>query len=86
MSSQETYQVVVGLEVHIQLLTESKLFAADSTAFGKEPNRNVSVITLAHPGTMPLLNKKAVEYAIRMGLACQSRITRHCIFDRKNYF
>ncbi|MEQ6166643.1 Asp-tRNA(Asn)/Glu-tRNA(Gln) amidotransferase subunit GatB [Ekhidna sp. MALMAid0563] len=86
MSSQETYQVVVGLEVHIQLLTESKLFAADSTAFGKEANTNVSVITLAHPGTMPKLNKKAVEYAIRMGLACQSKITRHCIFDRKNYF
>lgn len=86
MDATEAYEVVVGLEVHIQLLTESKLFAADSTAFGKEANTNVSVITLAHPGTMPLLNKKAVEYAIRMGLACQSEISRHCIFDRKNYF
>ncbi|WP_420575751.1 Asp-tRNA(Asn)/Glu-tRNA(Gln) amidotransferase subunit GatB [Ekhidna sp.] len=86
MNAHESYDVVVGLEVHIQLSTESKLFAADSTAFGKEPNSNVSVIALAHPGTLPKLNKKAVEYAIRMGLACNSEISRYCIFDRKNYF
>ncbi|MEO9481900.1 MAG: Asp-tRNA(Asn)/Glu-tRNA(Gln) amidotransferase subunit GatB [Ekhidna sp.] len=80
------YQLVVGLEVHIQLLTESKLFAADTTVYGQPPNSNVSVITLAHPGSMPKLNKKAVEYAIRMGLACNSEISSYCIFDRKNYF
>ncbi|MEP1032685.1 Asp-tRNA(Asn)/Glu-tRNA(Gln) amidotransferase subunit GatB [Ekhidna sp.] len=80
------YQLVVGLEVHIQLSTESKLFASDSTAFGQPPNTNVGVITLAHPGIMPKLNKKAVEYAIRMGLACNCEISRYCIFDRKNYF
>ncbi len=80
------YQLVVGLEVHIQLSTESKLFASDSTAYGQHPNTNVSVITLAHPGIMPKLNKKAVEYAIRMGLACESKISRKFFFDRKNYF
>ena len=86
MSDMGAYELVVGLEVHIQLLTQSKLFAADPNAFGEYPNKNVSVITLAHPGTMPKLNKQAVELAIRMGLACNSEISRYCIFDRKNYF
>ena len=57
-----------------------------STEFGQMPNTNVSVITLAHPGTLPLLNKKVVEYAIKIGLAVGSAITRHSYFDRKNYF
>jgi aspartyl-tRNA(Asn)/glutamyl-tRNA(Gln) amidotransferase subunit B len=74
------------LEVHAQLLTASKIFAADSTAYGNEPNTQISVITLAHPGTLPKLNRKAVELAVRMGLACKSAIARHMIFDRKNYF
>lgn len=80
------YQLVVGLEVHAQLLTESKIFASDSTEYGKLPNRQVSVITLGHPGTLPKLNKKVIEYAIRMGLACNSEITQYMIFSRKNYF
>lgn len=80
------YTVVVGLEVHAQLLTSSKIFAADSTLFGDAPNTNISVITLGHPGTLPKLNKKVVEYAIRMGLACHCEISRYNIFDRKNYF
>ena len=80
------YEAVIGLEVHCQLLTQSKIFAADTNAFGAEPNTNISVITLGHPGTLPKLNRKAVEYAIRMGLACGSTITRHNIFARKNYF
>ncbi|MFD2572512.1 Asp-tRNA(Asn)/Glu-tRNA(Gln) amidotransferase subunit GatB [Spirosoma soli] len=80
------YEAVVGLEVHCQLLTHSKIFAADTNAFGSEPNTNISVITLGHPGTLPKLNRKAVEYAIRMGLACGSSITRHNVFARKNYF
>lgn len=86
MNSSDQYEVVVGLEVHIQLQTESKLFASDSTRYGEDPNKNISVITLAHPGTLPRLNKKAVEYAIKMGLACNSNISRYNIFDRKNYF
>src|SRR5688572_15391585 len=82
----EKYRVVIGLEVHAQLLTESKIFTSDSTSFGASPNTQVGVITLAHPGTLPKLNKKAVEYAIRMGLACRSEISKFTIFDRKNYF
>ncbi|AUD05250.1 Asp-tRNA(Asn)/Glu-tRNA(Gln) amidotransferase subunit GatB [Spirosoma pollinicola] len=80
------YEAVIGLEVHCQLLTRSKIFAADANAFGAEPNTNISVITLGHPGTLPKLNRKAVDYAIRMGLACGSSITRHNVFARKNYF
>ncbi|UFH56213.1 Asp-tRNA(Asn)/Glu-tRNA(Gln) amidotransferase subunit GatB [Spirosoma sp. KNUC1025] len=80
------YEAVIGLEVHCQLLTHSKIFAADANTFGSEPNTNISVITLGHPGTLPKLNRKAVEYAIRMGLACGSEITRHNVFARKNYF
>ena len=83
-SIRDKYAVVVGLEVHAQLLTETKIYNTDSNAFGNEPNTNVGVITLAHPGTLPLLNRKVVEYAIKMGLACHSAISRFNIFDRKN--
>ncbi|OOG74891.1 Asp-tRNA(Asn)/Glu-tRNA(Gln) amidotransferase subunit GatB [Algoriphagus sp. A40] len=80
------YQLVVGLEVHAQLLTESKMFAADANQYGQSPNTLISVITLGHPGTLPKVNKKAVEFAVKMGLACDSEITRYNIFSRKNYF
>jgi aspartyl-tRNA(Asn)/glutamyl-tRNA(Gln) amidotransferase subunit B len=82
----DKYQPVIGLEVHAQLSTLSKIFASDSAEFGSLPNTNVSVITLGHPGTLPRLNKKVVEYAIKMGLACGSEINRYTSFDRKNYF
>lgn len=82
----EEYETVVGLEVHAQLLTKTKLFCGDSAAFGGEPNTHVSPITLGHPGTLPKLNKKAVEFAVKMGLACHCRIERHNYFARKNYF
>ena len=82
----EKYELVIGLEVHAQLLTASKMYASDSTEFGNMPNTNISVITLGHPGTLPKVNKRAVEYAIKMGLACKSDITRRNIFARKNYF
>ncbi|MDQ6478748.1 Asp-tRNA(Asn)/Glu-tRNA(Gln) amidotransferase subunit GatB [Dyadobacter sp. LHD-138] len=81
-----SYETVIGLEVHCQLLTESKLFAQDLNRFGAEPNTNIGPLTLALPGTLPKLNKKAVEYAVRMGLACGCSISRRTIFDRKNYF
>lgn len=84
--SMTQYEAVIGLEVHCQLLTQSKIFAADANAYGAEPNTNISVITLGHPGTLPKLNRKTVEYAVRMGLACGSEITRHNVFARKNYF
>jgi len=80
------YEAVIGLEVHIQLLTQSKLFCGDSAAYGGKPNTHISPITMAHPGTLPVLNKKAVEYAIRLGIALGCDITRHGFFDRKHYF
>lgn len=80
------YTVIIGLEVHAQLLTKSKIYDADAASFGDAPNTNVGVITLAHPGTLPKLNRKAAEFAIRMGLACHCEISPVQIFDRKNYF
>ncbi|WP_111669932.1 Asp-tRNA(Asn)/Glu-tRNA(Gln) amidotransferase subunit GatB [Algoriphagus litoralis] len=80
------YQLVIGLEVHAQLLTESKMYSSDSNEYGKLPNTLISAITLGHPGTLPKVNKKAVEFAVRMGLACNCEITRWNIFSRKNYF
>ncbi len=80
------YEVVIGLEVHAQLSTESKIFCGCSTKFGSNPNSNVCPICLGHPGVLPVLNKKVVEYAILMGLATNHEIKEHSIFARKNYF
>ncbi len=80
------YEAVIGLEVHAQLLTESKIFCRCSTEFGAEPNTHVCPVCLGMPGVLPVLNKKAVDYAIRMGLAVNGRINRHAVFARKNYF
>jgi len=82
----DAYETVVGLEVHAQLLTQSKLFSGDSSGFGDEPNMNVSPIILAHPGTLPRINKKAIEFAVKMGLACNCDIVNENFFARKNYF
>ncbi len=86
MINYDSYETVVGLEVHAQLLTESKLFCGDSAAFGGDPNTHISPVTLAHPGTLPMLNNKAIDFAIRIGLACHCNITRYNYFARKNYF
>jgi aspartyl-tRNA(Asn)/glutamyl-tRNA(Gln) amidotransferase subunit B len=80
------YEAVIGLEVHIQLFTKSKAFASDSTEFGAFPNSNVSVITLAHPGTLPKMNERVIEYAVKLGLACNATIREENCFARKNYF
>lgn len=80
------YEAVIGLEVHAQLQTISKLFAGDAASFGADANTHVSPITLGHPGTLPRMNKKAVDYAIRMGLVCHSTIEKSNYFARKNYF
>ena len=80
------YKAVIGLEIHAQLKTKSKMFAPDSVTFGAEPNTAVSPITLAHPGTLPTVNKKAVEMAIKMGLATNCTINEKTFFARKNYF
>ena len=86
MDSKSGYEIVVGLEVHAQLLTGSKLFCGDSIAFGAEPNTHVSPVTLAHPGSLPKMNRKAIGYAIKMGLACNCEIEQKNYFARKNYF
>lgn len=85
-STRDKYTAVIGLEVHAQLLTRTKIYNSDATEYGSLPNTNISVITLGHPGTLPKLNRKVVEYAIKMGLACRCDISREQIFDRKNYF
>ncbi|MEO8111219.1 MAG: Asp-tRNA(Asn)/Glu-tRNA(Gln) amidotransferase subunit GatB [Ginsengibacter sp.] len=86
MSLADKYEAVIGLEVHTQLLTESKLFCGDNTAFGHPPNTNISAVSLAHPGTLPVMNKKAIDYAISLGLAFNCDIVRNNYFARKNYF
>jgi aspartyl-tRNA(Asn)/glutamyl-tRNA(Gln) amidotransferase subunit B len=80
------YIPVIGLEIHAQLSTESKMFASDSTQFGSAPNTQISAITLGHPGILPKVNELAIEYGIRMGIACNGRISQSMVFDRKNYF
>lgn len=82
----EKYEVVVGLEVHAQMLTKTKAYSNDINEFGATPNTNISVISLGHPGTLPMMNKKTVEYAIKLGLACGCTIAREQYFARKNYF
>jgi len=80
------YQPVIGLEVHAQLLTHSKMYSSDENEYGALPNNNLSVITLGHPGTLPRVNYTAVEYAMKMGLATNCHIRRDNLFARKNYF
>ena len=80
------YEVVIGLEVHAQLSTKSKIFCGCSTQFGSAPNSQVCPVCLGMPGVLPVLNKKVVEYAVKMGLATESQINRQNTFARKNYF
>jgi aspartyl-tRNA(Asn)/glutamyl-tRNA(Gln) amidotransferase subunit B len=86
MTNTQDYELVAGLEIHIQLNTNTKLFSADTTAFGEEPNTQINEVSLAHPGTLPVLNDAAVEKAIKLGLAFGCEITRDFYFDRKHYF
>mgnify|MGYP001792171139 CR=1 FL=1 len=80
------WEVVIGLETHTQLSTASKIFSGASTAFGAAPNTQASVVDVALPGTLPVLNKGAVERAIRFGLSTGATINRRSIFARQNYF
>jgi aspartyl-tRNA(Asn)/glutamyl-tRNA(Gln) amidotransferase subunit B len=86
VSIYEKYEVVIGLEVHAQLNTQSKIFTSDSTTFGALPNTQINPITLALPGVLPKLNFAVVEKAIKMGIACNCTINEYNFFDRKNYF
>jgi len=81
-----TWEIVIGLETHAQLSTESKIFSGASTAFGAPPNSQASAVDLALPGTLPVLNKGALERAIRFGLAVGGEIAATSVFARKNYF
>ncbi len=82
----DKYEVVIGLEVHAQLKTKSKIFAPDSTEFGSEQNTHISAITLGMPGVLPVLNKECVNMGILLGLALNCEIPKRCKFDRKQYF
>ncbi|MDQ6609215.1 MAG: Asp-tRNA(Asn)/Glu-tRNA(Gln) amidotransferase subunit GatB, partial [Bacteroidota bacterium] len=84
--AEDEYETVIGLEVHAQLLTKTKLFCIDTTTFGQPANTQVSVISLAHPGTLPKLNKEVIRLAVTLGLATNSTIVQHNYFARKNYF
>jgi aspartyl-tRNA(Asn)/glutamyl-tRNA(Gln) amidotransferase subunit B len=80
------FELVSGLEIHVQLNTQSKIFSSDSAAFGAKPNEHISAVSLALPGALPKLNKEVVAKAIRIGLALNCEINQHNFFDRKNYF
>lgn len=80
------YETVIGLEVHVELATKTKIFCGCSTAFGGEPNTHTCPVCTGMPGTLPVLNKQVLEYAVAVGLAAGCEITRFCKFDRKNYF
>ncbi|HHX77729.1 MAG TPA: Asp-tRNA(Asn)/Glu-tRNA(Gln) amidotransferase GatCAB subunit B, partial [Firmicutes bacterium] len=80
------YEPVIGLEIHVELLKDTKLFCGCPTAFGEGPNTQVCPVCLGLPGHRPLLNKKAVEYTIKAAQALNCSITRYLAFDRKNYF
>lgn len=82
----DKYEAVIGLEVHAQLFTHSKAFSSDAVEYGDAPNSHVSEITLGHPGTLPVLNESAVEFAVKMGLATNCSIRKENQFARKNYF
>lgn len=82
----DAYEPVIGLEVHVQLDTESKIFSPDSTAFGADPNAQVDPVSLGHPGTLPVLNGRAVHHALRLGVATHAKISRRSVFARKHYF
>ena len=82
----KVYETVIGLEVHVELATKTKIFCGCSTAFGAEPNAHTCPVCTGMPGSLPVLNKQVVEYAMSVGVATNCDITRYCKFDRKNYF
>lgn len=86
MSVYDKYETVIGLECHIQLLTKTKMYSNDVAEYGALPNTNVSVVTLGHPGTLPVVNAKAIEFAVKLGIAVNANIREENQFARKNYF
>ncbi len=86
MSVYDKYEAVIGLECHIQLLTKTKMYSSDIAEYGGLPNSFVSVVTLGHPGTLPVVNEKAIEFAVKLGIAVKANIREENQFARKNYF
>ena len=86
MSTLPTLETVIGLEVHVQLNTKSKIFSYDNNDFGNQPNSDVGAITLAHPGTLPMVSKEVIDMGMKLGITLEGTINRNLIFDRKNYF
>ena len=82
----KSYETVIGLEVHVELATKTKIFCGCSTQFGGEPNSHTCPVCTGMPGSLPVLNKQVLEHAIAVGLATNCEITRYSKFDRKNYF
>ncbi|MBR0104792.1 MAG: Asp-tRNA(Asn)/Glu-tRNA(Gln) amidotransferase subunit GatB, partial [Firmicutes bacterium] len=80
------FETVIGLEVHCELSTETKIFCSCKTSFGEEPNTNICPVCTGFPGVLPVLNKKVLEYSIKAGLALNCEIAETIVFDRKNYF
>ena len=80
------YEVIIGIEVHAELSTKTKIYCGCSTEFGGDPNTHCCPVCTGMPGALPVLNEKVVEYAVRAGLATNSTISRNCKQDRKNYF
>ena len=80
------YEVVIGLEVHPQVTSQSKLFSTSATKFGAEPNTQVSLVDAAFPGMLPVINEFCVKQAIKTGIGLKAKINKRSVFDRKNYF
>ncbi|MGB2847577.1 MAG: Asp-tRNA(Asn)/Glu-tRNA(Gln) amidotransferase GatCAB subunit B, partial [Saprospiraceae bacterium] len=80
------WETIIGLEIHIQLNTRTKAFCADEAKFSNDPNTQVSIVSLAHPGTLPKLNSQQIESAVKLGLAMNSQINQASYFERKQYF
>ena len=84
--TQSAWEAVIGLETHVQLGTNSKIFTSASTVFGDEPNTHIDPVVCGLPGTLPVLNAKVLEYAVKASMALNLKIANRCKFDRKQYF
>src|SRR5882672_9047255 len=80
------WETVIGLEIHAQLSTKSKIFSGSATEYGAAPNAQANLVDLGYPGVLPVLNGKAVSFAVKFGLAVGAKVSRHSVFARKNYF